>query len=160
MKLFLLVILLAFCLQSCVLDALNAIIEMTKEEEYKTQPPTPPKTTEIYKDSDMEQGEIFEFPDVEAEFPGGPREMKKWISENIEYPQIAIEKDIEGKVFVGFVIQRDGKITNVYIERSVSYELDLVALQTIRKMPRWRPGKSNGKNVRTKVRLPIAFTLK
>ncbi len=159
MKSFFLLILLTFSLQSCVLDVIDTLMDMADDEEMEQAPPLPPKTGDIYEDRDPEQGKVYEFPDVEAEFPGGAKGMKKWISDNIEYPQIAIENDIEGKVYVVFVIQADGKITNVYIERSVSYELDAVAVQTIRKMPRWTPAKKNGKKVRSRARLPIAFTL-
>lgn len=105
------------------------------------------------------EAEVIDFPDVEAEFPGGTAEMKKWISSNIEYPQMAIENGDEGKVFVAFVVEPDGSITNVTIERGVTDELDAEAKRMMREMPKWGAGEKDGKKVRTKVRLPIAFTL-
>ncbi len=113
----------------------------------KNEPPPPPPK------------EIIDFPDVEAEFPGGAAEMKRWINSNIEYPPMAIEQGAEGKVFVSFVVEPDGTITGISIERGVTAELDSEAKRMMRKMPKWAAGEKDGKKVRTKVRLPIAFTL-
>lgn len=104
--------------------------------------------------------EVIEFPDIEATFPGGVLEMKKWVAENITYPEISIELNEQGRVYVSFVVERDGRITNIKIERGVSKDLDDEAKRVIRNMPNWKPGESKGKRVRTKCSLPINFEIK
>ena len=104
--------------------------------------------------------EVIEFPDIEATFPGGVLEMKKWVAENITYPEISIELNEQGRVYVSFVVEKDGRITNIKIERGVSKDLDDEAKRVIRNMPNWKPGESKGKRVRTKCSLPINFEIK
>lgn len=104
--------------------------------------------------------EVIEFPDIEATFPGGVLEMKKWVAENVTYPEISIELNEQGRVYVSFVVERDGRITNIKIERGVSKDLDDEAKRVIRNMPNWKPGESKGKRVRTKCSLPINFEIK
>ncbi len=103
--------------------------------------------------------EVIEFPDVEATFPGGPAEMMKWISRNIQYPQTSIEMNEQGRVFLSFVVEADGSITNVAVERGVSPDLDKEAKRVVRSMPNWSPGEAKGKKARTRCRLPINFQL-
>jgi periplasmic protein TonB len=119
-------------------------------------PAVPPQTTEV---KPIKQPEIVDFPDVEAEFPGGPEAMKKWIRDNIVYPPESLKKKEEGKVFVSFVVREDGSIKDVSIERGATENLDREAIRAIKKMPNWIPGEMKGKQVATKVRIPIAFTL-
>lgn len=103
--------------------------------------------------------EIIDFPDVEAAFPGGPAAMQKWIADNVQYPEIAIQNDDQGRVYLSFVVESDGSISNIKIERGVSNELDREAKRLLRKMPKWTPGEAKGKKARTRCRLPINFTL-
>jgi periplasmic protein TonB len=105
------------------------------------------------------EAEVIEFPDVEATFPGGPGEMQKWIAKNVQYPQTAIEMGEQGKVYVSFVVEPDGSITGVNVERGVSDDLDREAKRLVRSMPKWKPGEAGGKKARTRCRLPINFTL-
>lgn len=107
----------------------------------------------------QEPSEIFSFPDVEAQFPGGQANMQRYIAENITYPDEAIDKDIMGKVYLSFVVRTDGSITNVKIERSAHPILDKEAIRVVRSMPNWTPGEADGKKVPTRCRLPIVFTL-
>lgn len=79
--------------------------------------------------------------------------------ENIKYPKEAIEANITGKVFVQFVIEKDGSITNAKIARSASTLLDAKALRIVNNMPQWIPGKQRGKAVRVAYTLPISFSL-
>ena len=76
-----------------------------------------------------------------------------------EYPKEAIEANITGKVFVQFVIEKDGSITNAKIARSASTLLDAEALRIVNNMPQWIPGKQRGKAVRVAYTLPISFSL-
>jgi protein TonB len=121
----------------------------------QTPPPAPPAPTKQVE----VQEEIIEFPDVEASFPGGAAAMQKWISENVQYPQTSIEMNEQGKVYMSFVVEADGSISNIAVERGVSSDLDREAKRLLRQMPAWKPGEAKGKKARTRCRLPINFTL-
>ena len=107
----------------------------------------------------VEEEEIIEFPDVEAEFIGGPQALMKYIQLNIQYPPTSIEMNEQGKVYLSFVVEADGSITNVAVERGVSPDLDREAKRVVRSMPNWKPGESKAKKSRTRCRLPINFQL-
>lgn len=102
---------------------------------------------------------IVDFPEIETEYDGGPEAMQRWIAENVNYPQDAIEMNEQGKVYLSFVIEPNGEISNIVVERSVSEALDNEAIRLIKSMPPWIPGEVKGKKVRVRVRLPINFTL-
>lgn len=97
---------------------------------------------------------IYLFPDVEATFPGGNGELLSYISKNINYPEVDVT-DFNGKIYLEFVVERNGEVSNVQIVRGGSLEFDKMATELIRKMPNWNPALINGKPVRSKVRLPI-----
>lgn len=99
------------------------------------------------------------FPDQEAMFPGGAAELQKWIGSNVVYPQTAIEMNEQGRVYLSFVVELDGSLSNIKIERGVSEELDREAKRVARNMPKWIPGELKGHKVRTLCRLPIIFEL-
>ena len=120
-------------------------------------PPAPPPPVE--QKVEPVAAPIVEFPDVEAGFPGGPAEMMKWINDNVVYPQTSIEMNEQGRVFLSFVVEKDGSITNVKVERGISVDLDREAKRVVRKMPKWIPGESAGRAVRARCRLPINFQL-
>jgi len=103
--------------------------------------------------------EATDFPDIEASFPGGPAAMMKWINDYVKYPQTSIEMNEQGRVFLSFVVEKDGSITNVKVERSISPDLDKEAKRIIQNMPNWTPGKITGTAVRVRCRLPINFQL-
>lgn len=105
------------------------------------------------------EAEVIEFPDVDATYPGGIAELQKWIAKSINYPQTSIELGEQGKVFVSFVVEPDGSISNVAVERGVSDDLDREAKRVVRAMPKWTAGEAGGKKVRSRMRLPIVFTL-
>jgi len=109
---------------------------------------------------ESKEEEILEFIDENAGFPGGPAAMQQWISKNVQYPQSAIELGEQGKVYVSFVVERNGTISNVVVERGVSDDLDREAKRVVRSMPRWKAGKNNGKAVSARCRLPISFNLR
>ena len=102
---------------------------------------------------------IIEFPDVEASFSGGTVEMQKWIINNVHYPQTAIELNEQGRVYLSFVVEKNGTISNIKVERGVSDDLDKEAKRLLRSMPKWIAGEAAGKKARTRCRLPINFTL-
>lgn len=102
---------------------------------------------------------IVDFPDKEASFPGGTAAMQRFIAENIKYPEIAMDLGDQGRVFVEFVINRDGSIEQVKILRGVSRELDAEARRVVMSMPKWTPAEQKGEPVRARARIPINFIL-
>ena len=98
-------------------------------------------------------------PDMPATFPGGEVKMMEYLRENLKYPESVREKGIEGKVYVQFVVEKDGSINDVKILRSVCKELDNEAVRVIKAMPKWNPGTQNGEPVRTTMMLPINFKI-
>jgi protein TonB len=82
------------------------------------------------------------------------------VSRNVEYPEKAWQNDIQGRVWVSFVIEKDGYLSKVKVERSVDPELDAEAVRVIKMMPRLEPGKVDGKPVRIRYSIPINFRLK
>lgn len=92
-------------------------------------------------------------------FPGGTTGVAEFFSKNINYPQDAIEKGIEGVVFVTFVVEKDGKISDVKISKGLCKSCDEEAMRVVRLMPKWEPGMKNGETVRVNYALPIRFKL-
>lgn len=92
-------------------------------------------------------------------FKGGDKALMKYIAEHVVYPEIAKENDIQGKVFVKFVINEKGKVTNVQLLRGVDPLLDKEAIKVIESLPDWKPGRQSGKNVKVSMQVPINFQL-
>lgn len=93
------------------------------------------------------------------DMPVFPGNVQKWIAKNVKYPDLAAYNDIQGKVLVQFVVERDGSVSNIKVVRSVDPTLDKEAIRVISQMPKWKPGKQRGKAVRVSYTLPIAFKL-
>lgn len=136
----------------------DIIEEENKEEPPKSTPPVPPPV-KIETEQVKVAEEIIEFPDVEASFPGGAAALKQFIRDNVVYPEMAMEMNEQGKVYLSFVVEKDGSITNIKVERGVSSDLDREAKRVVRSMPKWVPGETKGKSVRTKCSLPIVFVI-
>lgn len=136
-------------------------IETIEDTEIIPVPDVPVPPPLPVDDEEVEEVEvpIVEFPDVEATFPGGVADMKRWIAENMVYPQMAIENEQEGTVYVSFVVELDGSISNVDISRKIDEDLDREAKRVVRQMPKWKAGEAGGKKVRTKCVIPIKFQL-
>jgi len=102
---------------------------------------------------------IYDIVDEPAEFPGGPAALKKYIADNLKYPQVAKDAGLQGKCYIQFVVSMNGYISNVKIKRGVPDcpECDAEAIRIVKSMPNWIPGKVNGKNVNTNFSLPIIF---
>ena len=103
------------------------------------------------------QDSIHRVTEVMPQYPGEPNEMMKYIQENIKYPQSAKDNKIEGRVFVSFVVEKDGSITNAAVMRGIDKECDAEALRVVASMPKWTPGQQDGKNVRTQFTIPIYY---
>lgn len=131
--------------------------EEYEQENTEVYVPVPPPV-EIEEPVTVEE-EIVNFPNVNAAFPGGEKAMQEFFKDNLLYPQEAMDMAEQGKVYVSFVVETDGSITNVKTERGVSRSLDREAKRLIRAMPNWTPGESGGKKVRTRVMLPVIFSI-
>lgn len=110
-----------------------------------------------YEGEDSGEAEIFVVVEDMPSFPGG--NVQKWIAKHVEYPVLAMENGIQGKVYVQFVIEKDGAITDVKVLRGVDSSLDKEAVRVVKAMPKWKPGKQRGKAVRVSYTLPINFQL-
>jgi protein TonB len=93
-------------------------------------------------------------------FPGGTQKLKEFIEENLRYPKGLEESCVQGRVIVRFIVERNGKLSNVKVVKSVHPVLDKEALRIVKLMPRWIPGRQNGITVRVKCYIPIIFRLK
>ena len=113
--------------------------------------------------TDTENGDIEEpiikMPQVRAEFPGGNAELRKYLAENCEYPKAAREALWQGVVIVEFVVEKDGRIGQVNVIKSVCSSLDEEAIRVVKGMPKWKAGENNGQKCRSFFQLPITFSL-
>lgn len=92
-------------------------------------------------------------------FPGGEKKMMEYVAKNVKYPQLAKEVGTQGRVFVSFVVEKDGSITNVTILRGIGSGCDEEAIRVVKSMPKWNPGLQCGRAVRVSCNLPINFKL-
>lgn len=86
-------------------------------------------------------------------------DVNKFLAKNLSYPKDAQQRKVEGRVVIKFVVTEDGSVTDAVVERGVDPALDAAALETVLKMPKWRPGRKDGKPVKVYYRIPVAFTL-
>jgi TonB family protein len=107
----------------------------------------------------MDEDEFFTVVDEMPRYPGGDAARMKFLVENIKYPEAARKAGKQGNVFVQFIVEADGKITNANVLQGFDAECDAMALKTIQAMPDWIPGKHEGKNVRVQFVMPIRFSL-
>ena len=111
------------------------------------------------KKSKPDKNGVYQLVEEMPEFPGGMDAMMKYLSENIKYPEDAIEKNQAGRVFVSFVVGTDGSINEATILRGVCESIDKEALRVVNAMPKWTPGKVKGEPVKVEYNLPIVFKL-
>lgn len=114
--------------------------------------PEPPKHV-------VEETKIFTVVEQMPMYPGGDVALMGYLRDNIHYPTVAAENGVQGRVVVGFVVERDGSITDVKILRGVDPSLDREAMRVVKNMPKWTPGKQNGSAVRVKYQVPVSFRL-
>lgn len=103
--------------------------------------------------------EVFDAVEQKPEFPGGEEAMMKFLIENVRYPEAAFKAGAQGRVLVNFIIEQDGSISNAHVAQKVNEYLDEEAVRVVDSMPKWAPGMQDGKAVRVKYTLPIAFCL-
>ena len=135
-------------------DAVSiAVEEMDQEIEEVLIEPFP--DDETYK-----QDEILTVVEKMPEFPGGEKEMYKFILKNLRYPEIARENNIQGMVFVSFVVSKEGSLRDIKVLRGIGFGCDEEAMRVILRMPKWEPGTQRGKPVDVRYTLPFNFKLK
>lgn len=116
-------------------------------------------TTVMAQEKKAADNNIYDTPEVMPEYPGGMQAMMNFLGENVKYPEDAMEKNISGKVYVSFVVEKDGSVSEAKVVKGVCESIDNEALRVVNAMPKWTPGKMDGKNVRVKYTLPFTFKL-
>lgn len=120
---------------------------------------TEEQTSNVEEEKKVED-KVFDVVEQYPSFPGGEGAMFSYISNNLRYPQKAAENGVQGRVSVKFIVEKDGSISNVEVNRSVDPDLDNEAMRVIKNMPKWNPAKQNGTEVRAYYYVPVAFRLK
>jgi len=138
---------------SCSQDA-----SQTEDAKEEVVAPVSPDAKEAPADSTAKE-EVFMVAEQMPEFPGGMKEMLKFLQENVKYPVNAIKNNVQGRVIVQFVVEKDGTLTEFKVARSVDPDLDAEALRVLQTMPKWKPGMQKGQVVRVKFTVPVSFKL-
>jgi TonB family protein len=146
MKYHFFLVIVAFCLQYVV---------PLKAQDVK---PLPPPSSSP-KDTKLAGEPILTVVEKMPEFPGGQQALFDYLGNNINYPVLARENGIEGKVYIGFVVEKDGSITNVSVKRGIGGGCNEESVRVISAMPKWIPGKHKKKPVRVQFTLPIQYKL-
>lgn len=102
---------------------------------------------------------VFNIVEEMPEFPGGEMALRQFIAKSIKYPTIAAENGIQGKVYVNFVVEKDGSVGRIKVVRGVDASLDMEGLRVVRSFPKWKPGKQRGVAVAVSYTVPISFML-
>lgn len=138
---------------SCSQDA-----SQTEDAKEEVVAPVSPEAKEAPADSTAKE-EVFMVAEQMPEFPGGMKEMLKFLQENVKYPENAMKNNVQGRVIVQFVVEKDGTPTEFKVARSVDPDLDAEALRVLQTMPKWKPGMQRGEVVRVKFTVPVSFKL-
>lgn len=138
---------------SCSQDA-----SQTEDAKEEVVAPVSPEAKEAPADSTAKE-EVFMVAEQMPEFPGGMKELLKFLQDNLKYPENAMKNNVQGRVIVQFVVEKDGTLTEFKVARSVEPDLDAEALRVLQTMPKWKPGMQRGKIVRVKFTVPVSFKL-
>ena len=130
---------------------INAVVEQNEIIEEYVAP-------EVVEEVVVEQ-EIFTMVEEMPSYPGGEAKLMDYIAKNMRYPQIARESGIQGRVFLNFVVEPDGSLSNVVVARGIGGGCDEEAVRVVKSMPKWKPGKQRGRAVRVSYTLPVNFRL-
>ena len=138
---------------SCSQDA-----SQTEDAKEEVVAPVSPEAKEAPADSTAKE-EVFMVAEQMPEFPGGMKELLKFLQDNVKYPENAMKNNVQGRVIVQFVVEKDGTPTEFKVLRSVDPDLDAEALRVMKAMPKWKPGMQKGQVVRVKFTVPVSFKL-
>ncbi len=108
---------------------------------------------------DTTNQETFVIVETHPEYPGGNQARLSFLAKKIHYPLDAIESGIQGTVYIQFIVEKDGSVTNAKVIRGVSPSIDKAALKAVKQMPKWKPGTQDGKAVRAQFNMPVKFML-
>lgn len=122
-------------------------------------PPPPAKEVAVVKVEKPKEEEIFVGVEQQPEYPGGEKAMYRFLSDKINYPAAATRANISGRVTVQFVVEKDGSIGTVKVLKGIGFGCDEEAMRVIKSMPKWSPGKQNGRAVRVYYTIPVMFQL-
>lgn len=152
--------------------------KVVKDEEVEEPPPTQEEVKDVQVSivtqegdknlidlppdpvSDPDAGKVFTIVEEMPSFPGGEAKLMEYLQTKIKYPGIARENGISGRVYVTFVVDKDGKIKEAKLLRGIGGGCDEEALRVVKSMPDWKPGRQNGRNVSVQYNLPVNFNLK
>ena len=116
-------------------------------------------TTATAQNKKTSNDKVFEKVEDMPEFPGGEQAMMDFVAKNVQYPKEAMEKEISGRVLVGFIVEKDGSISETEVVKGIGGGCDEEAVRVVKAMPKWKPGKQDGKPVRVHFILPLTFKL-
>ena len=116
------------------------------------------KTTQMRKDTATDD-KIYEVCEQMPIFEGGDAALLKYLRENLKYPDKTKDRGVQGRLVIGFIVEKDGSLTDVKVLRPVDIDLDAEVLRLVKGMPKWIPGRQNGKRVRVRYLLPIHICL-
>ncbi len=139
---------------SAIIESLKSLISNEKMGIPPPPPPPAPGSEALTFDKD-----VFTVVEEMPEYPGGVGALRNFLAQTVKYPEDAIKKGIQGKVYVNFVVEKDGSVGAVKIVRGVSPELDAEALRVVKLLTNWKPGKQKGEDVRVSYTVPIQFKL-
>ncbi len=138
---------------------LTAIMQADEAKSVETPAISDEKKAKVQSADQNEKDSTFMVVEQMPEFPGGMGECMKFLGENIRYPEVAHKNGVQGRVIMQFVVDKDGSITDPKVVRSVSPEIDSEAIRVIKAMPKWKPGRQRGKEVRVRYTIPVMFRL-
>jgi len=139
--------------QMGVQDISDGVDDLTKKvvkEEVIVVEEKPKEDNIVYTTANVQQ---------QPEFPGGEQAMYKWLGDHIQYPAVAAEEGVSGRVIVEFIVSKTGAIENVKVVRGRHPALDKEAIRVVKAMPKWNPGRNNGQAVKVTYHLPVTFRL-
>lgn len=141
----------------------DSLSHASETERTKSAVKSTTKTSEMTAESSAPKkvftGKVYEIVEDMPTFPGGVTELMKWLDSHVRYPTAAIRDGIQGRVFVSFIVEPNGSVSNAKLVRRVDPRLDQEALRVVAEMPKWIPGKQHGAAVRVKYNMPVTFKL-
>ena len=116
------------------------------------------KTTQTRKDTTTDD-KVYDVCEQMPAYEGGDAALLKYLRENLKYPDKTKDRGVQGRLVIGFIVEKDGSLTDVKVLRPVDIDLDAEVLRLVKGMPKWIPGRQNGKRVRVRYLLPIHICL-
>ena len=132
----------------------RTVLQVVETDETKAETPETPTAEGTFEPI---HGDVFDVVEEMPQYPGGAEALLEFLNQNVQYPEEAEKAGIQGRVIATFVVEKDGSVSNAKVVKSVDPLLDAEALRVISAMPKWKPGKQNGKVVRVKYTVPLSF---